>query len=580
MKPKQHRLSLVNASIDEKTSAFPGLAMKNDDDWENKRDQDVAEDMLCQLQSVSNKHQAQKSSFESESRRPSPDSQYDKHRKSSNRRTSRYSPERYSRRRSPSPSSYRGRRHRSSSRRSRSPQQRQRSVERARNPDRPTSWQKHNVRGGVMVEDGPSRSIKRMSSPERWELKQLIASGVADPADYPELNEDLDFNGDVEPEEEIDVEVREEEPPFLRGQTKQSLDLSPVKVIKIPDGTMNRSALAGASLAKERRELRQQQQQQEMDAVPQDVTTPWLDPMAGPTGRQFAQDARGGSRPERVSEWKKATFNNATSFGKVTSLSIQEQRESLPVFKLRSDLVNAIRENQMLVVVGDTGSGKTTQMTQYLAEEGFANSGRIGCTQPRRVAAMSVAKRVAEEAGCRVGQEVGYTIRFEDCTSPETRIKYMTDGMLLRECLIDPAMSQYSVVILDEAHERTISTDVLFGLLKRAAKKRPDLKLIITSATLDADKFATYFNNCPIFTIPGRTFPVEVLYTKDPESDYLDAALITVMQIHLSEPPGDILLFLTGQEEIDTAAEILFELLCHLKCSQGFLIQHLKEVEK
>jgi ATP-dependent RNA helicase DHX8/PRP22 len=213
----------------------------------------------------------------------------------------------------------------------------------------------------------------------------------------------------------------------------------------------------------------------------------------------------------------------------------------------------------MLIVVGDTGSGKTTQMTQYLAEEGFANNGRIGCTQPRRVAAMSVAKRVAEEVGCRVGQEVGYTIRFEDCTSPETRIKYMTDGMLLRECLIDPEMSQYSVVILDEAHERTISTDVLFGLLKRTAKKRPDLKLIITSATLDADKFATYFNNCPIFTIPGRTYPVEVLYTKDPESDYMDAALITVMQIHLSEPPGDILLFLTGQEEIDTASEILFE---------------------
>lgn len=117
-------------------------------------------------------------------------------------------------------------------------------------------------------------------------------------------------------------------------------------------------------------------------------------------------------------------------------------------------------------MVGDTGSGKTTQMTQYLAEEGFANNGRIGCTQPRRVAAMSVAKRVAEEVGCRVGQEVGYTIRFEDCTSPETRIKYMTDGMLLRECLVDPAMSSYSVVILDEAHERTISTDVLFGLLK------------------------------------------------------------------------------------------------------------------
>src|SRR5712672_3539554 len=123
-------------------------------------------------------------------------------------------------------------------------------------------------------------------------------------------------------------------------------------------------------------------------------------------------------------------------------------------------------QHQILVVVGDTGSGKTTQMVQYLAESGYADKGKIGCTQPRRVAAMSVAKRVAEEVGCRLGQEVGYTIRFEDCTSPETRIKYMTDGMLQRECLIDPDLSQYSVIMLDEAHERTIATDVLFGLLK------------------------------------------------------------------------------------------------------------------
>jgi len=126
-------------------------------------------------------------------------------------------------------------------------------------------------------------------------------------------------------------------------------------------------------------------------------------------------------------------------------------------------------QNQVLVVVGDTGSGKTTQMTQYLAEAGYADRLKIGCTQPRRVAAMSVAKRVAEEVGCRLGQEVGYTIRFEDCTSPETKIKYMTDGMLQRECLVDPDMSQYSVLMLDEAHERTIATDVLFGLLKSAS---------------------------------------------------------------------------------------------------------------
>lgn len=215
--------------------------------------------------------------------------------------------------------------------------------------------------------------------------------------------------------------------------------------------------------------------------------------------------------------------------------------------------------NQILIVIGETGSGKTTQITQYLAEAGLTSRGKIGCTQPRRVAAMSVAKRVAEEYGCRLGQEVGYTIRFEDCTSPETVIKYMTDGMLLRECLMDLDLKTYSVIMLDEAHERTIHTDVLFGLLKQAVTKRSELKLIVTSATLDAVKFSQYFFEAPIFTIPGRTFPVEILYTKEPETDYLDASLITVMQIHLREPPGDILLFLTGQEEIDTACEILYE---------------------
>ncbi|CAF90919.1 unnamed protein product, partial [Tetraodon nigroviridis] len=219
----------------------------------------------------------------------------------------------------------------------------------------------------------------------------------------------------------------------------------------------------------------------------------------------------------------------------------------------------AVHDNQILIVIGETGSGKTTQITQYLAEAGYTGRGKIGCTQPRRVAAMSVAKRVSEEYGCCLGQEVGYTIRFEDCTSPETVIKYMTDGMLLRECLIDSELGQYAIIMLDEAHERTIHTDVLFGLLKKTVQKRTDMKLIVTSATLDAVKFSQYFYEAPIFTIPGRIFPVEMLYTKEPETDYLDASLITVMQIHLTEPPGDILVFLTGQEEIDTACEILYE---------------------
>ncbi|KAG6873856.1 hypothetical protein C0995_010468 [Termitomyces sp. Mi166 len=412
-------------------------------------------------------------------------------------------------------------------------------------------------------DDGPKRSAKRLTSPERWEIKQLISSGIIDASEYPDLDED--FNNPmahVEVEEELDVEVREDEPPFLAGQTKKTLDLSPIKIVKAPDGSLNRAALAGASLAKERRELRQQEANEEADSQARDFSQPWLDPMSKESDRLFAQDLRGNLKSQKAGEvpqWKQSSFNKATTFGEITTLSIQEQRRSLPIYKLREPLLKAIGEHQVLIVVGDTGSGKTTQMVQYLAEAGYTEKGRVGCTQPRRVAAMSVAKRVAEEVGCRLGQEVGYTIRFEDCTSPETKIKYMTDGMLQRECLIDPLCSQYSVIMLDEAHERTIATDVLFGLLKKAVKRRPDLKLIVTSATLDAEKFSKYFFGCPIFTIPGRTYPVEILYTKEPETDYLDASLITVMQIHLSEPPGDILLFLTGQEEIDTACEILFE---------------------
>ena len=280
-----------------------------------------------------------------------------------------------------------------------------------------------------------------------------------------------------------------------------------------------------------------------------------------------ASTGAGALTADGVPEWKAKSLGKAPTYGIRDTRSIKEQRESLPIFHLREALLEAVAGNQVLVVIGETGSGKTTQMTQYLAEAGYTSRGRIACTQPRRVAAMSVAKRVAEEVGCRLGDEVGYAIRFEDCTSKETVVKYMTDGMLLREALLDDVLSAYSVVMLDEAHERTIHTDVLFGLLKGILSRRNsggggagnDLKLIVTSATLDADKFSSYFFGCPIFTIPGRTFPVEVLYTKQPEADYLDAALITVMQIHLTEPEGDVLLFLTGQDEIDTAASVLFE---------------------
>jgi len=418
-----------------------------------------------------------------------------------------------------------------------------------------------------VIEDGrPTRNRKRLTSPERWEIRQLIASGVASAADYPDLDEEyhatLTGEGTFEEEEDVDIEVKDEEPPFLAGQTKQSLELSPIRVVKAPDGSMNRAAMSGTNLAKERRELKQAEAQDKAaeQAAEVDLNAQWQDPMVAPENRKFATDLRSTQKQDdAVPEWKRVTMGKNQSYGKRTDMSMKQQRESLPVFKFRKQLLDAVKENQLMIVVGDTGSGKTTQLTQYLAEAGYGNNGIIGCTQPRRVAAMSVAKRVSEEVGCRLGAEVGYTIRFEDCTSPETKIKYMTDGMLQREILLDPDLKRYSVIMLDEAHERTISTDILFGLLKKTIKRRPDLRLIITSATLDAEKFSEYFHGCPIFSIPGRTFPVEVMYSKEPESDYLDAALITVMQIHLTEAAGDILLFLTGQEEIDTACEILFE---------------------
>lgn len=198
------------------------------------------------------------------------------------------------------------------------------------------------------------RSAKRLTSPERWEIKQLVSSGVIDASEYPDLDED--FNSPMaraEVEEELDVEVRDDEPSFLAGQTKRTLDLSPVKIVKAPDGSLNRAALAGTSLAKERRELRQQEANEKVDSEARDFSAPWLDPMAQASDKMFAQDLKGnlmGQKAGEVPQWKEQTFNKATTFGKITSLGIQDQRKSLPIYKLRDALLQAIREVRVIQI--------------------------------------------------------------------------------------------------------------------------------------------------------------------------------------------------------------------------------------
>jgi ATP-dependent RNA helicase DDX35 len=254
--------------------------------------------------------------------------------------------------------------------------------------------------------------------------------------------------------------------------------------------------------------------------------------------------------------------------------ALHKPAELLPIAKHRKSLLYLIETSPVTIVVGQTGSGKSTQIPQFLERAGWCANGKvIGITQPRRVAATTVAVRVAEEFGCDVGKEVGYSIRFEDATSETTRIKFLTDGLLIREALVDPLLSRYSVIMVDEAHERSISSDILLGLLKKIRKKRPDLRIIVSSATLQAEEFRNFFSEpkeetandkedgsvASITSLEGRTYPIDILYLDSPAEDYLEKAVSTVIDIHANEPKGDILVFLTGREEIEQAVQAISE---------------------
>lgn len=236
----------------------------------------------------------------------------------------------------------------------------------------------------------------------------------------------------------------------------------------------------------------------------------------------------------------------------------------LPITARKDDIVAAIRSNQVVVIAGETGSGKTTQIPKMCLEAGLGIEAKIGCTQPRRVAALSISRRIAEELNATWGREVGCKIRFDDRSSPQTYIKLMTDGILLAETQGDPLLSEYNCLIIDEAHERSLNIDFLLGCLKSLLAKRKDLKLIITSATIDTATFSRHFDNAPVIEVSGRVYPVEVIYAPLDEISeergdltYVDAAVRATEQIMADSSVGDVLIFMPGERDIRETGDLL-----------------------
>ncbi|KAI9808937.1 MAG: DEAH-box RNA helicase prp16, partial [Phylliscum demangeonii] len=407
-----------------------------------------------------------------------------------------------------------------------------------------------------------ARAAQKQRDVDAWETNRMLTSGVAQRRDY-------DDGGRADEEEDgmrVHLLVHDLRPPFLDGRKLFTKQLDPVPAVRDPQSDMAVFSRKGSRVVKEKRQQKERQKQAQEATNVAGTALGNLMGVRGDEGDSAAaapgEDEAQAGRSNKFADHLKAKSEGASAFSQ--SKTLREQREYLPAFAVREELLRVIRDNQVVIVVGETGSGKTTQLTQFLYEDGYGKRGMIGCTQPRRVAAMSVAKRVSEEMEVPLGGLVGYAIRFEDCTSKETVIKYMTDGVLLRESLAEPDLERYSCIIMDEAHERALNTDVLMGLFKKVLSRRRDLKLIVTSATMNAARFARFFGGAPDFVIPGRTFPVDVQFARAPCEDYVEAAVRQVLAIHVSHAAGDILVFMTGQEDIEITCELLAERLAQL----------------
>lgn len=244
----------------------------------------------------------------------------------------------------------------------------------------------------------------------------------------------------------------------------------------------------------------------------------------------------------------------------------EDDFDILPVEQYKENILRQIKDNQILICIGETGSGKSTKIPQFVVDDRSLNINRIVVTQPRRVAAINLAKHISNERKCLCGSQVGYSVRFDNNTSKDTIIKFVTDGVLVRELLADSMLNSYDLVMLDEAHERSLNTDILFGFIKKLCIQRPSLKVVITSATLDSQKYSTFFNNCPVLLIPGRSFPVDIYHSRTRQimtsagpldKKFVDMAVDIALQIHQGEEEGHILVFLTGKEDIELACRLL-----------------------
>lgn len=259
--------------------------------------------------------------------------------------------------------------------------------------------------------------------------------------------------------------------------------------------------------------------------------------------------------------WRKYRASHEQFLQRQAALPKPEIGNHLPVHERWQELKQTLAAHQVVIICGETGSGKTTQLPQLCLELGRGAAGLIGHTQPRRLAARSVAERIAEELGQEIGQAVGYKVRFTDRTAHDAAIKLMTDGVLLAETQTDRFLTAYDTIIIDEAHERSLNIDFLLGYLKQLLPRRPDLKVIITSATIDVERFSRHFNNAPVIEVSGRTFPVEILYRPPHENDEDEIELAEAVVDAADElarlGQGDILVFLPGEREIREAAEAL-----------------------